>query len=656
MNNEIDLIKQAAKRLTQSQLAKGFKQTGLYLYCDANGVIIYARIRMDKDDGTKWIRPISRDDEGNWTQLKEPDFKQFGFANGKPLYGADLLAKLPSETVYLVEGEKCADTLNKHSLLAVTFGGVSGINDADLQPLADREVIIWADNDVAGLECAKTAHAKLSALGCDVKMIDVSKLGLDAKGDCVDWLQTHDPIEIENLPMLNHAMYEPVSVSNSENTTSTDDAEIKALADLTPLEYDRVRNTKAKGMGVQVKTLDALVKAERESNEQSDSAFAEIEPWDMPINPAKLLDELTLTIQRFIIMDKQQAQAASLWIAACWFIDVIDCAPIALINAPEKACGKTQLLTVMGKLAPRPAQASGISPSVLFRMIEAYQPTLFIDEIETVLHDNEDLRGLLNAGHTRDSAYVWRSVAKGDDFEPRRFSVWGMKAIAGINAIKLAETVTSRSIVIELRRKTQDEKVERLRRAEPELFKTLSSKLARFADDYADAVKKAVIDLPEALSDREQDNWEPLMQIASVAGGHWLDTALRVALKLSGATQTSQSSANELLTDIQEIFDAKNVIKITTSDLLIALCEDDEKSWATYNRGKQLTARQLSNKLRVYGISSKDIRFVYEGVKKGYEAEQFKDAFKRYLNSYAHNPPENAILSATPLQANRHGV
>jgi putative DNA primase/helicase len=90
---------------------------------------------------------------------------------------------------------------------------------------------------------------------------------------------------------------------------------------------------------------------------------------------------------------------------------------------------------------------------------------LFIDEVETMLKDNEDLRGLINAGHTCDSAKVWRSVAKGDDFEPKCFSVWGMKAVAGINAIKLAETVTSRSIVFELRRKRAEENVTRLRHA-----------------------------------------------------------------------------------------------------------------------------------------------------------------------------------------------
>lgn len=107
-------------------------------------------------------------------------------------------------------------------------------------------------------------------------------------------------------------------------------------------------------------------------------------------------------------------------------------------------------------------------------MIEKYQPTLFIDEIETVLKDNEELRGLLNAGHTRDSAKVWRSVSVGDDFEPKQFCVYGFKAIAGIRAINLADTITNRSIVFELRHKKTDEKVERLRFTEPDLFERLT--------------------------------------------------------------------------------------------------------------------------------------------------------------------------------------
>src|SRR5690606_3376224 len=177
-----------------------------------------------------------------------------------------------------------------------------------------------------------------------------------------------------------------------------------------------------------------------------ESVFDDVARWDTPVDGAGLLAEMVRAIGQFIVCDGATKVAAALWCTAAWLADSVHASPLLLINAPEKACGKTQLLTVVGKLVPRPAQAAGISPSVLFRMIEKYHPTLLVDEIETVLtKEAEDLRGMVNASHTRDSAYVWRSVPTpdGKDFEPRRFSVFGFKAVAGIRADRLAETVTS---------------------------------------------------------------------------------------------------------------------------------------------------------------------------------------------------------------------
>jgi len=437
--------------------------------------------------------------------------------------------------------------------------------------------------------------------------------------------------------------------SNNDNQY---ESAVKKLAALKPHQFDRVRKEESKKLRVQLKTLETDVKAARQESNQDDPPFTDIEPYSKPIVPTQLLDDITDTIQRFIVLDKHQAQAAALWVSACWFLDVIHAAPIALINAPEKTCGKTQLLTVLGKLAPRAAQASGISPSVLFRMIEAYQPTLFIDEIETVLKDNDELRGLINAGHTRDSAYVWRSVPKGDDFVPTRFRVWGMKAIAGINAIKLAETVTSRSIIFELRRKKEDEKVQRLREAEPDLFSTLSARLARFAEDYSQQVREARPTLPEALSDRDQDNFEPLLAIAGVAGGHWPDTAFKAALKLSGESGKLVSTSNELLADIQHIFKHKNKDKIKTADLISALIEDEEKSWATYYLGKPINPKHVARLLKNYGIASKTIRLSEYDTPKGFELSQFSDAFMRYLPTPLNLPPQ----PPQTLEANKHEV
>lgn len=655
--NELETIKKHALRITEPQRKNGYVSTGIYLYTDETGNILYVRLRMDKPDGTKWIRPLSRDADGNWTQLKEPTF-----TNGKPLFNLQAIIREPVKPVFIVEGEKCANALNNLGLIATTSGGATSAKDANWQILTEREVWIWADNDNAGRQYVSDIRAMLTAIDCTIKIIDETALSLPMKGDCVDWVSDFEQIyhrkpdifDIQSLPLKKDVIQSDLphlnQLAQHSPLLSDDDALIQHLARLKPLEYDRVRKDQAKVLGVQVSTLDKLVKAERETCHAKQSPFTDIDPWHEVVEPAQLLDEITQVIQRFIVLDKHQAEAAALWVTACWFVNEIQCAPIALINAPERACGKTQLLTVLGKLAPRTAQASSISPSVLFRMIEAYQPTLFIDEIETILKDNEDLRGLINAGHTRDSAYVWRSVAKGDDFEPKRFTVWGMKAIAGINAIKLAETVTSRSIVFELRRKRSDEKVDRLRQAEAGLFETLASKLARFSEDYASNVKQARPNLPNELGDRDQDNWEALLQIASVAGGHWFETATNVALKLSGTMQTPLSTAIELLADIQEIFESRKTVKISTSDLINALCEDAEKSWATYNRGKSLSPRQLSTKLRDYGIASKTIRLGAYETAKGYELEQFQDAFTRYLVVQLNDPSHGDILQ----EANNH--
>lgn len=648
--------KQAARRLMAYKLKDGFEPSGFHIYHDLESEPIYWRVRLiNPQTGEKIIRPMCLIN-GTY-ELKEPVFN-----DGKPLYNLHLITKELDKTVFIVEGEKCADALTKLGLLATTSGGAQSAKNTNWQILANRKVVIWPDNDDAGLQYATDVFSILNSLNATIKHIDVSLLNLPAKGDCVDWLvqfkQSHGKdattIYVDSLKYKSSCLEAPTSgysaTSKANPFPQTDDEVIAWLATLKSIEYDRVRLEKAKSLKVRPATLDNIVKAERETNKQSDSPFADTEPCHEAITPAQLLDELTGTIQRFIVLDKHQAQAAALWVSACWFIDVIDCAPIALINAPERSCGKTQLLTVLARLAPRTAQASGISQSVLFRMIEAYQPTLFIDEVETVLKDNEDLRGLINAGHTRDSAFVWRSVAKGDDFEPKRFTVWGMKAIAGINAIKLAETVTSRSIIFELRRKTASENVERLRHAEDGLFKALASKLARFADDYKQQVRDIRPALPDALGDREQDNWEPLLQVAIVAGGHWPNTALNAALRLSNITQAPMSSANELLADIQEIFESKQVIKMSTTDLINALCDDSEKSWTTYNRGKPLSPRQLSNKLKGYNISSKTIRTNSYETAKGFEAEQFKDAFARYLA----DPLDLPSQSNTLLAANNH--
>ena len=83
-----------------------------------------------------------------------------------------------------------------------------------------------------------------------------------------------------------------------------------------------------------------------------------------------------------------------------------------------------------------------------------------------------------------------------------------------------------------------------------------------------------------------------------------------------------------MLADIQEVIEAKAVLRIFSADLLAALCEDEEKPWATCNGGKRMSLRQLSERLQEYGIKSAQVRIGLES-KKGFHVEQFRDAFGR---------------------------
>lgn len=431
----------------------------------------------------------------------------------------------------------------------------------------------------------------------------------------------------------------------------SDDEIIRQLASLKPIEYFRVRSENAKMLKIGVGFLDKLVKAARSEESEADRLpFTEVEPHNEPIDPAQLLDEVSDTIRMFIVLDTEQAHAAALWCALTWFVDVVEVAPLAIINAPEKSCGKTQLLTVLGRMSYRPLPASNASASALFRAVEMWKPTILIDEADTFFRDNAELHGMVNAGYLRDG-YVLRSEAVGDSFEPRMFSVFSAKALAGIALEKhLLDATMSRGIVFNLRRKLSHESVSRLRHDNSGLFAGIAEKLARFAQDYSQQVRLARPTLPDALSDRDQDNWDGLLAIASCAGDEWLARATAAALKLSDASEKTVSTGNELLADIQHVFESKKLDKISTADLIAALIADDEKSWATYNRGKPISAKQIATRLSGYDIRSKTIRLGAYATAKGFELAQFLDAFRRYLSP----PPENANFAVTPSQVNKH--
>ena len=569
-------------------------------------------------DGAKWFLTGGR---------KKGCMFMLGSVGDGPLYIAEGYAT--GATIYKATGQPVVVAFDAGNLIHVAKGL------RDLYP--DVDFIFCADDDLTegnpGLKCATEAA---QAVQGRVVVPDWGENRPDRATDFNDMAQ-HRGLEAVKACVEGQAR--PVE---PENLTEA----VKRLAALEKLDYEKVRVSEAKKLGIRTIALDDAVVKARQA-QQADSGqgvmFPEVKPWPSPVDPATLLDEIRATFQRFIVADAHTGVAITLWVVFTWLITWFKVSPLLIITSPEKRCGKTHTLDFIGRLSCRPLLASNISPAAIFRVIEAYSPTLVIDEADTFLKENEELRGVINSGHTRPTAFVFRCV--GDDQEPRRFSTWAAKAIAGIG--HLAPTLTDRAVEAPLRRKLPAETCERLRHADPEIFSRLASKLARFAEDCGSAIGAARPELPDALNDRAQDNWEPLLAIADYAGRLWPDLARAAALAMADPENVPGSTPTELLADIKEVFSAKKLVRLHTADLLGALIADDTKAWATYSYGKPISAHQLGRLLGEFGVHSKDVKIEKQN-RKGYSLTDFEDAFTRYLLSPS--TPLDSPLPATSQQ------
>jgi Protein of unknown function (DUF3631) len=219
----------------------------------------------------------------------------------------------------------------------------------------------------------------------------------------------------------------------------------------------------------------------------------------------------------------------------------------------------------------------------------------------TYIKDNEDLRGILNDGY-RPGGKVLRAVPSGDDFEPRFFSVWGAKAIAGIG--RLPRTIEDRSITISMKRKTKSETVGRLRwRTIRDALLPLRQRITRWVKDNATTLHAADPNVPEELNDRTAEVCEILFAIADAVGGRWPEHARKVATALSGAGDTYDGLKGiQLLADLRQLFEERNTDWLSSEEIVNALVEMEDRPWAEYRKGQPITKNSIAKLLEPFDI------------------------------------------------------
>jgi len=415
----------------------------------------------------------------------------------------------------------------------------------------------------------------------------------------------------------------------------------QCIAEMTDIDYELRRDMLADNVGIRVSFQDAERQKRRPQAAAADSIS--IFPSDMPavdaVDGAALLARIAATFRRFVALPKHADTVLALWTLHTYAFETASHTPIIALTSPTPRCGKTTTEAVMIALANHALPASNVTSATVFRAVEKWHPTLIIDEADSFLRDNEELRGILNSGHSRGTAFVLRSV--GDDFEPKRFSTWCPKMIALIG--KLPPTLADRAIEIKLRRRLPSETVARFR---PDKFDgaIARSMILRWVADHRSELETEA-ETPPSLNDRAADNWRALLTIAAVAGGPWPEKAKAAALALSGDAE-DETAGIMLLADVIELFQCCGSDYLASSEIVEHLAGMEARPWPEWHRGKPISVRQLARLLSGFEIIPTTHRFG-EKTAKGYSRAQFDDASARYtyLQSVTTSQPNNGAAS-----------
>jgi uncharacterized protein (DUF927 family) len=151
-----------------------------WVYRDTAGAPLFEVLRFDQSDGCKEFRPLTL-----WRDAQGLRWRWKSIPGSRPLYKLDELAKRPEAAVVICEGEKSADAaagIFLKSVAVTSPGGAKAADKADWKFLRGRKVLIWPDADEPGRDYAAKVAATLTALDCEVSIIDAEALARTAPG------------------------------------------------------------------------------------------------------------------------------------------------------------------------------------------------------------------------------------------------------------------------------------------------------------------------------------------------------------------------------------------------------------------------------------------------------------------------------------------
>jgi Protein of unknown function (DUF3631) len=356
-----------------------------------------------------------------------------------------------------------------------------------------------------------------------------------------------------------------------------------------------------------------------------------------PLSPEKLFNDIKRFVTCYVIFSQpEHYNVMTLWIMHTWVADCADYTPYIYLHSPVMRCGKTQVQRVVEPLVRNPLRTCNVSEAALYREIEESHPTLLWDEIDSIFGNrksseaNENKRALLNAGYERGLKAI-RLERVGGGFAKRSFDPFCPKILAGIG--RLPETIVDRSIPILIHRRLKTQACHKYRRQERAAAKPLHDALESWSKDpeLLNALRESQPQMPEGLTDRQEDIWGPLLAIADSIGGDVPTLARETASALCANNEDELGSGSTQLLAIKKVVGERD--RISSADLINGLWEADalpSRLMKDDQPNHKKIGHWLSKFITLYGgRPARKLRFG-EQTLKGYEGTDLKQVFDRY--------------------------
>jgi hypothetical protein len=355
-----------------------------------------------------------------------------------------------------------------------------------------------------------------------------------------------------------------------------------------------------------------------------------------PLSPEQLFTDVKRFVTRYVIFSQPEHYVViTLWIMHTWVADCADYTPYIYVHSPVMRCGKTQVQRVVEPLVRNPLRTCNVSEAALYREIEESHPTLLWDEIDSVFGNrksseaNENKRALLNAGYERGLKAI-RLERVGSGFAKISFDPFCPKILAGIG--RLPETIVDRSIPILIHRKLKTQPCRKYRRQERAAAKPLHDALESWSKDprLLNTLRESEPQMPECLTDRQEDIWEPLLAIADSIGGD-LPKLARLAAEALCDGEDELSYGAEQLAAIRKVVEGKS--RITSAELIEGLWEADalpSRLMDEEEPNHKKIGHWLSKFIQSYGGKpARQLKFDGQNLR-GYEVSELQSIFDRY--------------------------